>query len=91
MKSKKNIRRYWNEKAFDFFVGKKIVMARYLHKEEMDNFFGEEDMGCYKVPVILVFDDKSYAIPFMDDEGNDGGAIYVSNKEGVLPVLARGD
>ena len=91
MKGKKDIRRYWNGKAFDFFVGKKIAMARYLTDKEMITFFGEESLGSYKVPIILEFDDRSYAIPFMDDEGNDGGAIYVSNKEGVLPVLARGD
>ena len=35
MKSKKNIRRDWNAKAFDFFVGKKIITARYLTEKEI--------------------------------------------------------
>jgi hypothetical protein len=91
MKSKRDIRRYWNAKAFDFFRGKKIAMARYLTEREMITFFGGEKLGSNRVPIILEFDDRSYAIPFMDDEGNDGGAIYLSNEEGVLPVLSRGD
>ena len=35
MESKRIIRKYWDEKAEDFFIGKKIVEARYLTEEEM--------------------------------------------------------
>ena len=92
MKSKKNIIRDWNAKAFDFFVGKKIAMARYLTEREMVNTFGEEKYGSYKVPLALFFDDGSYTFPQMDDEGNDGGALATSSKEEpVMPVLSRGD
>lgn len=92
MKSKKNIRRYWNAKAFDFFVGKKIAMARYLTEREMVNTFGEEKYGSYKVPLALFFEDGSYTFPQMDDEGNDGGALATSSKEEpVMPVLSRRD
>ncbi len=91
MKSKRDIRRHWNGKAFDFFRGKKIAMARYLTEREMITFFGGERLGSHRVPIILEFDDRSYAIPFMDNEGNDGGAIYISNEEGVLPALNRGE
>ena len=92
MKSKRNIRRYWNEKAFDFFVGKKIAMARYLTEKEMVNIFGEEKYGSYRVPLALFFEDGSYTFPQMDDEGNDGGALATSSKkEPVMPVLSKGD
>ena len=89
MKSKRDIRRYWNEKAEDFFIGKKIVEARYLTEEEMISCFGDEDIGCDKVPVGIIFDDGSFAFPMMDDEGNDGGALAISGQTGVLPVLSR--
>lgn len=86
------IRRDWNAKAFDFFVGKKIILARYLTEKEMVNAFGEEKYGCDKVPLALIFDDGSFAFPMMDDEGNDGGALATSSKEEpVMPVLSRGD
>ncbi len=91
MKSKRNIRKYWNEKAFDFFVGKKIVGARYLTEEEMISCFGDESIGCDRVPVGIIFDDGSFAFPMKDDEGNDGGALAISGQTGVLPVLSRGD
>ena len=88
MKSKKNIRRDWNAKAFDFFVGKKIAMARYLTEKEMINTFGEEKYGSYKVPLALFFDDGSYTFPQMDDEGNDGGSLFTSFKDlSVIPVI----
>jgi len=92
MKSKRNIRKYWNEKAAVFFVGKKIVKARYLTEKEMVNVFGEEELGSYKVPLALFFDDGSYTFPQMDDEGNDGGALATSSKkEPLMPVLSRRD
>jgi len=92
MKSKRNIRKYWNEKAFDFFVGKTIVKARYLTEKEMVNVFGDENSGCYKVPLALFFEDGSYTFSMMDDEGNDGGAFATSSeKEPLMPVISRGD
>ena len=86
MESKRIIRKYWDEKAEDFFIGKKIVEARYLTEEEMISCFG---IGCDKVPLALFFDDGSYTFPQMDDEGNDGGALAISGQTGVLPVLSR--
>ena len=83
------IRKIWDKKAQDFFVGKKIVGVRYLTEKEMTKFFGEEDWGSDKVPLAFYFDDDSWAFPTMDDEGNDGGALLTST--GDFPVISRAD
>jgi len=49
-----------------------------------------EEMGWYEQPVCLLLkkDNKTFWVyPSRDDEGNDGGALFMSNKEGVMPTL----
>jgi len=42
-------------------------------------------------PICLLLDDGTWIIPQCDDEGNDGGALYVANavkdKAEILPVI----
>ena len=86
------VRKDWDTIATDFLVGKTIKQARYLFKEEMDNCFGEDEGGAYKVPLIIEFTDGSWIFPMSDDEGNDGGALATSSQEEpTLPVIGRGD
>jgi hypothetical protein len=86
------VRKDWDTIATDFLVGKTIKQARYLFKEEMDNCFGEDEGGAYKVPLIIEFTDGSYIFPMSDDEGNDGGALGTSSEEEpTLPVIGRDD
>ena len=42
-------------------------------------------------PICILLNDGTWIIPQRDDEGNDGGALYVANavkdKAEVLPVI----
>lgn len=76
---------FWSEKATKELVGKKIVGARYLSKKEMTA------LGWTKSVLIMELDDGTLLFPSMDDEGNDGGALFGQgpNKEEVTyPVVA---
>jgi len=74
----------WEQHATDKFVGRKIVGARYMTPEEAEN------MGWNKRPVVFQLSDGSLMYPSMDDEGNDGGALFGQTKGGkdiTCPVL----
>lgn len=84
MRNEKNQELYWNNQAAKTLVGKKIIMARYLTKEEA------EDMGWYKRGLVFRLDDSTECILSADDEGNDSGVLFFANDEtlnGVLPSL----
>jgi hypothetical protein len=72
--------KYWNDKAKEVLVGKKIESARYLNDKEM------EMMGWYKRPLCFFLDDGTSCILSADDEGNDGGVLFYGSN-GVLPTL----
>mgnify|MGYP003112331930 CR=1 FL=1 len=53
-------------------IGRKIVAIRWMTTQET------EQLGYIGAsPVVLKLDDGTCLIPQMDDEGNDGGALYV--------------
>lgn len=81
--TKEQIEARWKAQAKELLVGKKIVDVGYLTSGEA------EAMGWTKRPVVLTLDDGTYIFPSMDDEGNDGGALFSSN-EGLptIPVLS---
>lgn len=56
--------------------GKKIDSCRYLTREEAD------DIGWYKRPLAIMFSDGSYMVLQSDDEGNDGGAAFITENNG---------
>ena len=71
-------------KEFNHLVGLKIVGIRYLTKEETDA------SGWYRSPIVIELSDGSALIPQSDDEGNDGGALWIANskgKEDLAPVI----
>lgn len=64
-----------NEKFNKLLKGKTISRCSYLSEEEA------EKMGWYKRPLVIEFTDGSLMLPQMDDEGNDGGAMYFQEKD----------
>lgn len=72
----------WTAKAIKLLLNKKIVLVRYLTQEEAD------EMGWTSRPIVLMLDDKTMIFPSMDDEGNNGGALFTDNEElPGIPVL----
>jgi hypothetical protein len=76
------ISKVWNKKVSDFLVGKTIKSVRYMTDAEMDDFMW------YKKAVVIDFTDGSWIIPQSDDEGNNGGALYTSEKTlSIIPTI----
>lgn len=73
----------WNPIAKRLLEGRKVVEVRYMNSEE------QEGMGWFYKPVVMFFEDGSYVYSSKDDEGNEAGALFCKDGEG-LPVL-RGD
>ena len=71
-------------KKFNHLVGLRIMGVRYLTQEET------EASGWYSSPIVIELSDGSALIPQSDDEGNDGGALWIANskcKEDLIPVI----
>ena len=71
-------------KRFNSLVGLRIMDVRYLTKEET------EASGWYSSPIVIELDDGSALIPQQDDEGNDGGALWIANSkclDDLIPVI----
>jgi len=72
----------WNLIAQKMLVGKKVKAVSYMTDGEA------QAMGWSSRPVVIEFEDGTQLIPSSDDEGNDAGALYTSDKKNpVLPVL----
>jgi hypothetical protein len=63
--------------------GKKVDSCRYLTRAEAD------DMGWYKRPLAIMFEDETYLVLQSDDEGNDGGSAYIGggNEEHIIYTI----
>lgn len=75
---------YWTKYGNDNLKGKVVESVRYLSEEE------QEAMGWYNRPIVITFKDGTLIFPSMDDEGNDGGALFgqsPNGKELTFPVL----
>jgi len=86
MSEKKDYTKMWNKTANDLLLNKKIIKVEYMSSEEADKGMW------YNRPVRIILDDGTNILPMSDDEGNDGGALWLGSKdkEDILPVL-RGD
>ena len=77
--------KHWQKTSEKWLVGRKIVKCRYMSDEET------KEAGWNDKPLCILLDDGTWIIPQRDDEGNDGGALYVANavkeKATVLPVV----
>ena len=82
MKDTKDWDTHWLKEAKEQLLNRKIVMVRYMTKDEM------EGLGWYNRPVVMVLDDGNIIYPSADDEGNNGGALFTCDDVNpVLPVL----
>ena len=83
---KKDYTKMWNKTANDLLLGKKIIKVEYIGTEEAKNAMWDNR------PVRIILEDGTNILPMCDDEGNDGGALWLGNHnlDEVLPVL-RGD
>ena len=71
-------------KQFNHLVGLRIMGVRYLTKEETDA------SAWYSAPIAIELSDGSALVPQQDDEGNDGGALWIANSKGkqdLIPVI----
>jgi hypothetical protein len=69
---------------FKNLIGKRIVGVRYLTKEETDA------SAWYSAPIVIELEDGQALIPQQDDEGNDGGALWIANSkclDDLIPVI----
>tara|TARA_Y100000401_G_scaffold90390_1_gene75987 strand:- start:285 stop:545 length:261 start_codon:yes stop_codon:yes gene_type:complete len=81
-RNKADIEKYWTDKVAKNLVGRTITKVEYIGDDEM------EDNMWYKKPIAIQLDNKEWLVPVMDDEGNDGGAIFTSFKElQTIPVI----
>ena len=81
MLNDKQLTEHWNNTARKYLLGRKIIRVNYMTEKDRD------DMYWYKRPVMFQLDNGLVCYPSQDDEGNDGGALFMDNKEGCLPVL----
>ena len=83
-----------NQKAYlkeinAMLQGRRIVKVEYMSKKDTEANYWDSS------PIVISVEnaggDYIELIPMRDDEGNDGGALYVANavkeKETVLPVI----
>ena len=72
----------WTEVASSLLLNRKIVQVRYMNQSEAD------DMGWYSRPVAFLLDNGVWIFPSADDEGNNGGALFTTDRNNsVLPVI----
>jgi len=72
----------WTDIAKKMLVGRKITAVRYLTTAEAKR------NGWFKRPLVLQLDDGNLIYPTMDDEGNDGGAIFTNDDiDPTLPTI----
>ena len=79
-----NTEKTWTSYAKARLVGKKIKSVRYLTPLEQNS------MEWFNRPLVIQLDDGSLIFPSMDDEGNDGGALFGQSKDGkewTFPVI----
>lgn len=65
--------KHFKNTAEEWLVGRKIVKCRYMSDEET------KEAGWNDKPLCILLDDGTWIIPQRDDEGNDGGALYLVN------------
>ena len=74
----------WTANAVELLQGKKIVEVRYLSDEEM------QGNSWHKRHICFVLDSGDICVLSSDDEGNNGGAMFVYKPDGTekgIPVL----
>ena len=66
--------------SFKQLIGKTIAKIEYLSNEECN------ELMWFSRPVVIVFTDGTYMVPVVDEEGNDGSALWYEHN-GASTVL----
>jgi len=82
MKTKQEIEKACQAQAQPL-VGKTIAKVKYMSESDSNYMFWS------KRPLVIEFTDGSFLVPQMDDEGNDGGALWFQDKNNdiIIPVI----
>jgi len=83
-KQMKDLETFWNKKAKEVLLGKTIVSVNYMTQDNADHMYWSNR------PVMFKLSDGTICYLSSDDEGNDGGALFFTTKDGKhdeLPVL----
>jgi hypothetical protein len=78
------LEKFWNKRARQVLLGKTIVSVNYMTEKDAN------DLMWYKRPIVFKLNDGTVCYLSCDDEGNDGGVLFFSDKDGKhdeLPVL----
>ena len=80
----------WKNRLSPELLGQRIVRMHYMSKKDA------EELGWYKRPLMLMLENGTWIIPQQDDEGNDGGSLWLMNntkelKETLAPVITIAD
>jgi hypothetical protein len=71
----------WANIASDQLLGRRIVGVRYMTIPEMQVYFWQSRA------LVLELDDGNLIFPAADDEGNDAGVLFTTNKKNpVIPA-----
>ena len=79
----KNI--YWQSLVDKHLVGRTIVKVEWLNPKDTKRLLGWDYQPCE-----LHLDNGTIITPSKDDEGNDGGALWIANSKGkadLIPVI----
>ena len=69
----------WIERSGKVLLGRRILKVRYMTKKEA------EEMGWDNRAIVIGLDNGTVIFPSMDDEGNNAGAIFTTDKD--LPTI----
>ena len=82
MNAIENVETHWTIKANRLLQNRNIKRVRYMSQEEADHF------GWYSRSVVIELDNGVLLWPSRDDEGNDAGSLFTTDKNtDTLPVL----
>ena len=83
-----NTVKHWTEIAKKNLLGRKIVDVLFLPDKDCESMLWQNK------PIIFKLDNGTWVVPQSDDEGNDGGALYIENTSRgrglseILPVIS---
>ena len=80
----------WKNRLSPELLGQRIGKMHYMSKRDA------KKLKWYKRPLMLMLENGTWIIPQQDDEGNDGGAMWLMNndrelKETLAPVITIAD
>jgi len=82
MRNEADIVNRWTKDVSQLLVGRTIKKVRYMDAKEVD------ELGWMRKAVVIELDNGLLLYPSADDEGNDAGAIFTTDKKlSTIPVI----